>query len=186
LGLVLVATAGVSQGKYDEATKSAETVSGRRFCSKGESVMNTIPGTDTKKNIVDEVTLLERCKRWGGLKRHREAERAVSATLRALREGLFDDEAARLAEALPPHLARMLRNGAHTGHLTLPQFYGHVARYENVAPGAAVEHSQATCEALASLMAPLPLERLKKALPELAALFVEQDRRPHPESEDDA
>jgi uncharacterized protein (DUF2267 family) len=130
--------------------------------------------------------LLERCKRWGGFTRQRDAERAVSATLRALREGLFDDEAARLAEALPPRLARVVRNGSHTGHLTLPQFYGHVARYENTGPGAAVEHAQVACEALASMLSPNAIQGLTRALPELGELLAVRDREPHANAADDS
>jgi len=127
---------------------------------------------------MNEEMLLGRCKRWGGFSRRRDANRAMSATLRALREGLFDDEVQAIARELPQRLARIVADGAHGGRLTLPQFYGQVASYENVAPGPAVEHAQAACEALALLLPEPSLTRLRKALPALAELFVRREREP--------
>jgi uncharacterized protein (DUF2267 family) len=129
---------------------------------------------------MDEALLLERTKRWGAITRKREAERAIAATLRALREALFDEEADVLARELPPRWARRLRNGAHAGKLGEREFYERAAGYEGVPARFAVEHAQAVCQALASLLAPAPIARLSHAVPELAALFLVPDRESQP------
>jgi uncharacterized protein (DUF2267 family) len=129
---------------------------------------------------MDHDVLLERVKRWGGMTRKREAERAIFATLKALREVLFDDEADTLARELPPRLARTLRRGAPAAKFGAKEFYERASRFEGVAPRFAVEHAQAVCQALASLLAPLSVARLSRAAPELAALFIVPDRASHP------
>src|SRR6266542_998251 len=129
---------------------------------------------------MDYEVLLERVKRWGGLKRRREAERATVATLRALRELLFDDEADALARELPSRLARVVRKGSHAAPIGLAEFYQHAARFEGGDAPFANEHAQAVCQALASVLPPASVARLARALPELAPLFVVPDRDSHP------
>jgi uncharacterized protein (DUF2267 family) len=135
---------------------------------------------------VDHAELLSRVERWGALTRRRDAVRALAATLRALREGLLEDEAALLARDLPPRLARIVRDGSHTGHLTLPQFYRRVAGHERLGPGFPVEHAQAACEALASLLPEPTVRRLRMALPAIAELFIVRDRRPQIPADEDS
>jgi uncharacterized protein (DUF2267 family) len=132
--------------------------------------------------VMDHDVLLGRVKRWGGMTGKREAEHAIFATLKALREALFDDEADELARELPPRLAAFVRSGSHRARMGAKAFYEEASRCEGVSMGFAVEHAQAVCQALASLVPPSSVARLTHALPELAALFVVPDRDSHPKA----
>jgi uncharacterized protein (DUF2267 family) len=129
---------------------------------------------------MDDSVFLDRVMRWGAIKRRREAERAAFATLRALRELLMADEADALARELTPHLARILRGGADGSPFGAKEFYTRASRYENVQLPFAMEHAQAVCQALASVLTPSSIARLSRAVPELAPLFVVPDRDSHP------
>ena len=128
---------------------------------------------------MEEDILLARVCRWGGL-RAGQAERAVTATLRALRDGLFDEEADMLAQELPPRLARIFLAGTRDPAFADKTFYEHVAAYERVSMSFGVEHAQAVCEALASLLPPPLVSGLSSGVPWLAALFALRDRDSHP------
>ena len=129
---------------------------------------------------MDPELLIERVQRWSGISTEPEAERAIVATLRALREALFDDEAAALAQALPERFAESMRIGAERTVVDAERLYHHAARFEEVPVRVALEHVQAVCQALASLLRPPVVTRLSQALPNLAQLFVVPDRAPHP------
>jgi uncharacterized protein (DUF2267 family) len=129
---------------------------------------------------MDHDTFLNRVKRWGGMPRQREADLAISATLRALREALADDEADALARELSPPLAHIMRSRASLAGFGTKQFYERAAHYEGVSPQFAMEHAQAVCQALASVLPPASVARISHAAPELAPLFVVPDRDSHP------
>ena len=129
---------------------------------------------------MDRNVLLDRVSSWGAMTSKREAEGAISATVKALREALFDEEAAELAAELPPPFARILRSGGHVGKVRLDEFYQRVAHHERVASPIGLEHAQAACQALASLLSADAVTRVSRALPDLAQLFVVPDRETHP------
>ena len=118
-------------------------------------------------------------KRFGGLSRQRGAERAAAATLAALGEGLFEDEARLLARELTPKLARMLHRGVHARELRLEDFYERVGVFEKVDQGFAREHAQAVCEALAIHLSESAVTRLRRELPALASLFTPRPGESH-------
>jgi uncharacterized protein (DUF2267 family) len=129
---------------------------------------------------VDYDLLVERVSRWAGIRRKRDARRAIAATTRALRECLLGEEARLLEPELAPELVRIFRDASHTGSKTTGAFFQRVGSLEGVTEAFAIEHAQATCQAFASLMSAEGVERLTKALPQLAALFVVPDREPPP------
>jgi len=129
---------------------------------------------------MDHDVFLERVRRWGGLAQRREADLAIAATTRALREALTDDEAQALTPELSPPLAHIMRSRTTNLRLGSKEFFERVARYEGVAARFAVEHAQAVCQALASVLPPSSVERLSRAAPELAPFFVVPDRDSHP------
>jgi uncharacterized protein (DUF2267 family) len=130
--------------------------------------------------LVDHEVFLQRVKRWGGMSRRREVDLAVSATLRALRAALSDEEASVLALELSPPLAHIMRSRATAARLGAKEFFERASRYEGVSSGFAIEHAQAVCQALASVLPPSSVTRLSHAAPELAALFTVPDRDSHP------
>lgn|SRR5579859_4527595 len=129
---------------------------------------------------MDYDAFLKRVKRWGGMTRRREAELAISATIRALREALADDEADALARELSPPLARLMQSRCLAVRLGAKELYERASRYEGVSPRFAMEHVQAVCQALASVLPPVCIARISRAAPELAPLFVVPDRDSHP------
>jgi uncharacterized protein (DUF2267 family) len=129
---------------------------------------------------MDYEVLLERVRRWSGIPRKRDAQRAVAATTRALRECLFDDEARLIEPELASQLVRIFRDASRTGVDTQESFYERVAFLERLPKAIAVEHAQATCQALASLMSVQSVERLSRALPHLAPLFIVARRESQP------
>jgi uncharacterized protein (DUF2267 family) len=130
---------------------------------------------------MDHDVFLQRVQRWGGMTRRREIDLAISATLRALRDALSDDEAGALARELSPPLGHIMRSrAAAAGPIGAKEFYERAARYEGVSPRFAIEHAQAVCQALASVLPPLSIARVSRAAPELAPLFEVPDRDSHP------
>jgi uncharacterized protein (DUF2267 family) len=104
------------------------------------------------------------------------AEHAVGATLKAMGEALFEVDAIALARELPSSVARLVLHCPRGSELTQADFYRHVSRYEGVPTPVAVEHAQAVCRALGSLLPACIVARLRTALPHLAWLFVAPDR----------
>jgi uncharacterized protein (DUF2267 family) len=131
---------------------------------------------------MDQDAFRKRVRRWGGMTTQREAGLAVSATLKALREALSEDEADALARELSPPLARIMRERATVARSGVKEFYERASRYEGVSPRFAIEHAQAVCQALASVLPAPAVVRLARAAPELAPLFVVPDRESHPGS----
>ena len=125
---------------------------------------------------MDSELLIERVRRWGGIASTRDAESAILATLTALRDAMFDDEAAALAQELPEGLGQALRIGSNVVILETDELYHRAARYEGVSVRVALEHVQAVCQAVASLLSPATLARVAKALPKFPDLFVVPDR----------
>ena len=129
---------------------------------------------------MDPELLIERVQRWGGIAAKREAERAIVAALRALREAMFEDEAAALAEALPERFAEPLRIREKRAIVEVDQLYREAARFEGVPVRVALEHVQSVFQALGSLLPADAVTRVSQALPSFAGLFVAPDRAPHP------
>jgi uncharacterized protein (DUF2267 family) len=100
-----------------------------------------------------------------------EARRAFDATLMAMRRGLTDDEADWLAVALGPALAAPLLREPYAGELTIDELYRWTKRYSKTRKSVAVEQVQVVCRALAELLQPPELERLRRHLPQIAPLL---------------
>jgi uncharacterized protein (DUF2267 family) len=128
---------------------------------------------------MDHEAFLDRVQRWGAMTRQ-EAELAISATLGALRDTLPDAEADALARDLSPPLAHLMRGRAQAARLGANEFYKRVSRYEGVPTRFAIEHAQAVCQAMASVLSPSCISSLARAAPELAPLFEVPDRESHP------
>lgn len=124
--------------------------------------------------------LIERVQYWSGITHKRDAERAILATLKALRQALFDDEANALAQELPEPFAPSMRGGGAGAVVNTEQLYRCAARSEGVPVRIAVEHVQVVCQALASLLPAPAVTRLSRALPTFAMLFEVPDRASHP------
>jgi uncharacterized protein (DUF2267 family) len=131
---------------------------------------------------MDSEQLIERVKRWGGIPSNPQAERAIVAALRSLREAMFDDEAAALAEELPAPFRPWLHASAARNIVEAEQLYDRAARIEGVTRGVAREHVQAVCQAVASLLSPTLLARISRVLPDSPELFLVADRSSHPPS----
>jgi len=125
---------------------------------------------------MDTELLIERVKRWGGISGNREAERAVMATVEALREAMFDDEADALVPELPQEFVASMRAHRAGAVVNVDQLYHHAAKFEGTPVRVAVEHVQAVCQALSSLLPPEVVERISRGLPNFAILFVVPDR----------
>jgi uncharacterized protein (DUF2267 family) len=129
---------------------------------------------------MDSELLIERVRRWGGIASKREAERATLAALRALRDAMLDDEAAALADELPERFRDPLRRSAGPSIVEVDELYRRAARSLGIPVGVALEHVQAVCQALASLLPPAVLVRLTQAMPNFPELFIVPDRTSHP------
>ena len=120
---------------------------------------------------IDEQTLIQHLQSLAPFVDASQARRAFDATLEALRSGLTDDEADWIAIDLGPELAAPLQRQRHAGELTLNQFHQRVGRCAKLERNAAKEQAQVVCRALAELLPQPTVQRLKKHLPALAALF---------------
>lgn len=120
---------------------------------------------------MNEDTLLRRLEELAPFSDRAEARRAFDATLQAMRRGLTDDEADWLAVALGPALSEPLLRDEHAGDLDIDELYRWTKRYSKTRKSVAVEQVQVVCRALAELLQPAELERLKKHLPEITSLF---------------
>jgi uncharacterized protein (DUF2267 family) len=107
------------------------------------------------------------------------ARRATEAVLAGLRRELGRPEAEALANELPADLADVARHGRYSGDRDLASW---VAAEEHLSPAAAIEHAASVCRALAELLTPTTLERLRRALPPKTATLLEPsstERREH-------
>ena len=120
---------------------------------------------------IDEQTLLHHLQNLAPFADASQARRAFDATLEALRSGLTDDEADWIAIDLGPELAAPLQRQGHAGELTLSQFHQRVGHRAKLGRNAAKEQAQVVCRALAELLPQPTVQRLKKHLPALVALF---------------
>jgi uncharacterized protein (DUF2267 family) len=121
---------------------------------------------------MNEDTLLERLVELAPFADQGEARRAFDATLRAMRRGLNDDEADWLAVALGPALSGPLLRERHAGELSIDELYRWTKRYAKTRKSVAVEQAQLVCRALAELLQPPELERLKRHLPQIVSLLT--------------
>lgn len=103
------------------------------------------------------------------------AQRALDATLKALRRGLADDEADWLALDLGPEIAAPLVDGQFAGDLSLEQFYRQMGRRAGLRRSAAREQAQVVCRALGELLSASTVARLQRCIPKLAPAFLRPD-----------
>jgi uncharacterized protein (DUF2267 family) len=127
---------------------------------------------------VAELEIVTRVKERAGLRGAREATRALTATLGALRCALADDDAHALAAALPAKLARPLERPANAAVSDARELYAEVDRRTHLGAGFAVEHAQAAMQVLAETLEGELVTRLRKHLPDSVAALLE--RRPAP------
>jgi uncharacterized protein (DUF2267 family) len=104
-----------------------------------------------------------------------EARRAFDATLQSMRRGLSDDEADWLAVALGPALSAPLLRESYAGELSADELYRWTKRNAKARKSVAVEQAQTVCRALAELLQPPELDRLKRHLPLVAPLLTVPD-----------
>jgi uncharacterized protein (DUF2267 family) len=120
---------------------------------------------------MNEDTLLERLTELAPFADREEARRAFDSTLQAMRRGLNEDEADWLAVALGPNLSGALLRDSYAGELSIDELYRWTKRYSKTRKSVAVEQVQVVCRALAELLQPPELERLKRHLPQIMPLF---------------
>ena len=120
---------------------------------------------------MNEDTLLERLLELAPFADRDEARRALDSTLQAMRRGLNEDEADWLAVALGPALSVALLRDVYAGELSIDELYRWTKRYSKTRKSVAVEQVQVVFRALAELLQPPELERLKRHLPRVTSLF---------------
>lgn len=120
---------------------------------------------------MNEDRLLERLMELAPFADRDEARRAFDTTLQAMRRGLNEDEADWLAVALGPTLSVALLRDVYAGELSIDELYRWTKRYSKTRKSVAVEQVQVVFRALAELLQPPELERLKRHLPRVTALF---------------
>ena len=103
---------------------------------------------------------------------------AFQAALKALRRGLMDDDADWLALDLGPELAPPLVREVYAGQLSLDEFYRWMGRFAGLRRSVAKEQAQVVCRALAELLSPAAVARLRRSLPQLAPLFTIPEPEP--------
>jgi uncharacterized protein (DUF2267 family) len=107
-----------------------------------------------------------------GLQTFREARRALTAALGALRCVLDDTDALALAAAVPKDLARPLRRSATATVRGVDALYAETQRRERVGLGFSMEHTQVVFQVLAERLDPELVSKLRKRVPrDVAALF---------------
>ncbi len=124
---------------------------------------------------MNEDTLLGRLEALAPFADRNEARRAFDATLQSMRRGLSDDEADWLAVALGPALSAPLLRQSYAGELSADELYRWTKRNAKARKSVAVEQAQTVCRALAELLQPPELERLKRHLPLVAPLLTVPD-----------
>lgn len=124
---------------------------------------------------MNEDTLLGRLEALAPFADRNEARRAFDATLQSMRRGLSDDEADWLAVALGPALSGPLLRQSYAGELSADELYRWTKRNSKSRKSVAVEQAQTVCRALAELLQPPELNRLKRHLPLVAPLLTVPD-----------
>lgn len=120
----------------------------------------------TYEQIVAEVE-----RRGGGTDRAT-AETMVVAAVHALADRIPAVAVEPVAGALPAPLAEIVRAGSHQGGFDADEFFERVGAREGTGAGAAREHAQLACAALAEALTPEVRDQLRAHLPEpLAELF---------------
>lgn len=107
-----------------------------------------------------------------GLRRRRDADRAIHATLASLGAYLDEPEARLVCDALPGELKPLLERHAFDARLDPNGFFDDVATAERAPALHAREHAEIVCAALAEVLPNESRARLVKELPApLGALF---------------
>jgi uncharacterized protein (DUF2267 family) len=126
-------------------------------------------------NPSSDADLLTRLHELGPFSDDGEALRALHVTLEIIGQGLTDDERRAVAASLPTECARVLL-GARAGSCrnTTELFHG-VRTREKTTLSRAVEHTEIVCRALGEVLSPTARTRLRRAVPDIAALFERPD-----------
>jgi uncharacterized protein (DUF2267 family) len=102
-----------------------------------------------------------------------EALKAIEATLKTLGERLTDEEAAHLAEQLPPAIGRFLTVVDTNKDFNLDIFYEQVSRRESIGQPISREHARAVISVLEEAVSPNELQDVLNQLPgEYMTLFT--------------
>lgn len=121
---------------------------------------------------IDERELGARVEAAAGLRQARDRERAIGATLVALRAALAEDDARVLADSLPRALSRLLERRTGMAVRRATDLYAQVERREQRGRGFAMEHAQAVLGALARSLDPEVVDRLRRHLPSDIAVLL--------------
>jgi uncharacterized protein (DUF2267 family) len=121
--------------------------------------------------------LLKQVERGAPTAERAQAERAVTATLRALCHCLTPQSVHELGRLFPAQLGQLLEGNRE--QLSLEAFYALAAAFEGAAPGQAREHVQVVCTALGTNLDPDLRMRLERELPEeIGQLLMGQPSAP--------
>ncbi len=102
-----------------------------------------------------------------------EALRAIEATLKTLGERLTDEEAAHLADQLPPAIGRFLTVVDTNKDFGLETFYEQVSQRESIGQPISREHARAVISVLEEAVDPGELQDMLSQLPdEYMTLFT--------------
>jgi uncharacterized protein (DUF2267 family) len=115
--------------------------------------------------VVDYEQFLELVQRWSGLDRA-SAERAVRATLRALRDRLSPGVARAVAASLPAEVLADLHTTRDAERFDVDEFLARIAASEGVDIGTAERHARAVLLAIRRALPPDQFERLAADLPD--------------------
>jgi uncharacterized protein (DUF2267 family) len=130
--------------------------------------------------VLEEHDLVMGVKERAGLRGSREATRALTATLGALRCALDDGDARALAAALPAKLARPLQRPGRAAVHSAKELYAEVDRLTTLGAGFALEQAQAAMQVLAESLEGELLARLLRRLPGDVASLLERRKAPPP------
>ena len=105
------------------------------------------------------------------------AETIIRATLETLRERLQPNAAEHLAAQLPPEIGRHQRDGGRFEHLTIHDFYEHVASREGGDVEKAAFHAKCVLQVVSEAISPGAVKKLARQMPvefqELISVGVE-------------
>ena len=93
-----------------------------------------------------------------------DAEKAVRATLETLKERLAGNEPSNLAAQLPPEIAPFVEGKGGQEAFSVEEFYGRVARKEDVGEDEAVKHARAVATVLQTAVTGGELEDVRSQL----------------------
>jgi hypothetical protein len=91
---------------------------------------------------------------------------------------LYEDEARKLAEELPPVAAKPLLSDNRGLPLSVDEFFTRVAWADPSRSGDAIEHAEVVCRVLGEALPPPSLRRLVQIAPRLAGLFAHLELPP--------